>query len=72
MTISTLILLGLLAGTPGVLLATPLTAALVVLVKKLYVEDTLEEGSESYLDSGHFSASKALNFTEDGSIRRRG
>jgi len=49
LTISTLILLGLVAGTPGVLLATPLTAALVVLVKKLYLEDTLEEGSESVL-----------------------
>ncbi len=42
LTIGMLVLLGLLAGTPGVLLATPLTVVLAVLIKKLYVEDTLE------------------------------
>lgn len=35
------LLLGLLAGMPGLILATPLTAAGLVLVQKLYVEDVL-------------------------------
>jgi predicted PurR-regulated permease PerM len=36
------IIAGVLAGIPGVAMATPLTAAAVVLVRKLYVEDILE------------------------------
>ncbi|MGH6611543.1 MAG: AI-2E family transporter, partial [Burkholderiaceae bacterium] len=41
LTITAQVLLGVLLGTLGVLLATPLTAAALVLVKMLYVEDTL-------------------------------
>ncbi len=37
------VLLGVLAGTLGVLLATPLAAATLVLVKLLYIEDILGE-----------------------------
>jgi predicted PurR-regulated permease PerM len=42
LTIGAQVLLGVLVGALGVLFATPLTAALVVLIKGLYVEDTLE------------------------------
>jgi predicted PurR-regulated permease PerM len=34
---------GLLLGLPGVLLATPLMVAVMILVRKLYVEDYLEQ-----------------------------
>ncbi len=37
------VLLGVLAGTLGVLLATPLAASVLVLTRMLYVEDTLGE-----------------------------
>ncbi len=40
------ILLGVLVGTLGVLLATPLAATVFVLVKMLYLEDTLGEAVE--------------------------
>jgi predicted PurR-regulated permease PerM len=43
LTIGMVVLFGLLAGIPGILLATPLTAALVVLIDKFYVEDALED-----------------------------
>ncbi len=36
------VLLGVLTGTLGVIFATPLTAAAIVLVNKLYVEDVVE------------------------------
>jgi predicted PurR-regulated permease PerM len=35
--------LGLVGGPLGIILATPLTAALVVVVRMLYVEDALEK-----------------------------
>lgn len=41
-TIAAQVLLGVLFGVLGVLLATPLAAVLVLLIKRLYVEDTLE------------------------------
>lgn len=41
LTISSQILLGVLLGGPGLALATPLTVVAFVLVKKLYIEDTL-------------------------------
>jgi len=41
LTITTQVLLGILLGPVGVLLATPLTAVALVLVQMLYVEDTL-------------------------------
>jgi predicted PurR-regulated permease PerM len=41
LTISAQVLFGALAGAMGLLLATPLTAATLVLVRKLYVEDVL-------------------------------
>lgn len=44
LTISAQVLLGVLVGALGVVLATPLTAVMTVLVKGLYVEDTLEHG----------------------------
>lgn len=43
LTISAQLLFGVLAGGMGLLLATPLTAAAVILVRKLYVEDVLGE-----------------------------
>lgn len=47
LTAFTQLLFGLLTGVPGLILATPLTAAGLVLVQKLYVEDTLgDRGSE--------------------------
>jgi predicted PurR-regulated permease PerM len=47
LTIAALLSMGALLGPAGVLLATPVTAAVLVLVKKLYVEDTLgDEGAE--------------------------
>lgn len=42
LTISAQVLLGVLVGPVGVAVATPLTAVAVVLIEKLYVEDTLE------------------------------
>ena len=42
LTIGAQVLLGVLTGAVGVLVATPLTAAIVVLVQRLYVEDALE------------------------------
>jgi predicted PurR-regulated permease PerM len=44
MTISAQIAMGILFGGLGVIAATPLTAALLVFVKRLYVEDVLEKG----------------------------
>ena len=43
LTISAQVLLGVLVGALGVVLATPLTAVMTVLVKGLYIEDTLEQ-----------------------------
>ncbi|MGH9943926.1 MAG: AI-2E family transporter [Pyrinomonadaceae bacterium] len=45
LTITAQVLLGVLLGTLGVLLATPLTAATLVLVRMLYVEDTLGDSA---------------------------
>ncbi len=42
LTIGAQVLLGVLVGPVGVAVATPLTAVVVVLIEKLYVEDTLE------------------------------
>jgi predicted PurR-regulated permease PerM len=39
------LLLGMLAGFPGLLVATPLTATIFVLVRELYEKDTLESPS---------------------------
>ncbi len=47
LTISAQLLFGVLAGAMGVLLATPLTAAAVVLVRKLYLEDVLGDHEDS-------------------------
>jgi len=44
-TLSAQLLLGMLAGIMGLLLATPLTAGAHVLIRELYVRDTLESGS---------------------------
>ena len=43
LTLFSLVALGLLFGIPGVLMATPLTVVLYVMVRKLYVNDTLGE-----------------------------
>ena len=43
LTITAQLLFGALAGTMGLLLATPLTAATLVLIRKLYLEDVLGE-----------------------------
>lgn len=43
LTITAQLLFGVLAGTMGLLLATPLTAAAIVLIRKLYLEDVLGE-----------------------------
>ena len=43
LTIVAQVLFGVLAGTMGLLLATPLTAAALVLVRKLYLEDVLDD-----------------------------
>ncbi len=47
LTIMAQVFLGVLVGGLGLLLATPLTAAVFVIVKMLYVEDTLGDTSES-------------------------
>jgi predicted PurR-regulated permease PerM len=41
LTISAQVLLGILAGGMGVIVATPLTAALLVFIRRLYIEDVL-------------------------------
>lgn len=46
LTIIAQLLFGVLAGTMGLLLATPLTAATLVLVRKLYVEDVLGDAED--------------------------
>ncbi len=43
LTIAAQLLFGVLAGTMGLLLATPITAATLVLVRKLYLEDVLSD-----------------------------
>jgi predicted PurR-regulated permease PerM len=43
LTIAAQVVLGVLTGAAGVVLATPLTAVIVVLVQRLYVEDALEQ-----------------------------
>jgi predicted PurR-regulated permease PerM len=43
LTIASQLLLWMLAGTPGLFVATPLTAAALVLVRELWIEDTLGE-----------------------------
>jgi len=43
LTITAQLLFGALAGTMGLLLATPLTAGTLVLIRKLYLEDVLDE-----------------------------
>jgi predicted PurR-regulated permease PerM len=40
------VVFGILVGLLGVMLATPVTAALMVVVRRLYVEDVLGEGVE--------------------------
>lgn len=53
LTISIQILFGLLAGTIGLILATPLAAAGMVLVNMLYVQDVLGDREDSVAtDSG--------------------
>ena len=43
LTIGAQVMLGVLVGPVGVAVATPLTAVIVVLIEKLYVEDKLED-----------------------------
>ncbi len=50
LTISAQVLGGLLLGLLGLILATPLTAATMVLVKKLYIEDVLGDTDNDELD----------------------
>lgn len=54
-TLASLILLGILAGGLGVIMATPLVAAFQVIIRELYVKDylerDLEEGSENSFES---------------------
>jgi predicted PurR-regulated permease PerM len=47
LTLSAQIVLGTLFGIAGLALATPLVAAAIVVVQKLYVEEVLEEGGEA-------------------------
>ena len=47
LTIAAQVLFGVLAGTMGLLLATPLTAAALVIVRKLYLEDVLGDTEPS-------------------------
>lgn len=47
LTISAQVLLGVLVGIVGVMLASPLTAALIVIVRMLYVEDALGDEPQS-------------------------
>jgi hypothetical protein len=56
LTIVAQVLLGILAGPLGLLLATPLTAATMVLAKMLYVEDTL--GDEVDTPDDHLDPSE--------------
>ncbi len=46
LTLTAQVVLGILLGGLGVILATPLFAAVVVLVKMLYIEDTLGDTAE--------------------------
>lgn len=46
LTVTAQVLLGILVGVPGVMLASPLTARLLVTVKMLYIEDTLGDSTE--------------------------
>ena len=54
-TLASLILLGILAGAMGVIMATPLVAALQVIIRELYINDylerDLEDGSENSFQS---------------------
>ena len=50
LTIGSQVLLGVLVGALGVVFATPLLAVLVIIVKKLYVEEALEHRSTSASD----------------------
>jgi predicted PurR-regulated permease PerM len=50
LTIAAMVLFGVLLGIPGLILAMPLTAAALVLVKTLYVEDILGDDSDVPLD----------------------
>jgi len=47
LTITSQIVLGLLVGGIGVAVATPLAAAAMTIVRMLYVEDLLEDGSDN-------------------------
>ncbi|NKE69971.1 AI-2E family transporter [Candidatus Manganitrophus noduliformans] len=47
LTIAVQVLLGILLGIPGIMLASPLTATIMVLVQMLYVEDILGDRGES-------------------------
>jgi predicted PurR-regulated permease PerM len=49
LTITAQVLLGLLAGGLGLILAAPLTATVMVLVQRLYVEDVLHDSTEAPL-----------------------
>jgi predicted PurR-regulated permease PerM len=42
-TLGSLVLFGILAGPLGVILATPLVAAMQVIIKELYIKDYLEQ-----------------------------
>ena len=64
LTIIAQVLFGVLAGGLGVLLATPLTAAAVVLVKMLYVEDVLGDAVSLPGDGG---GGESQSSTEDAS-----
>jgi predicted PurR-regulated permease PerM len=46
-TITVQLAFGLLIGGLGLLIATPLTAAVMVIVQKLYIQDTLKDYSKT-------------------------
>lgn len=51
LTISGQVMLGVLFGTLGLIFATPLMAAIMVLVKRFYVEDTLKDSLDERVES---------------------
>jgi predicted PurR-regulated permease PerM len=53
LTIGAQVILGVLTGAVGVVLATPLTAVVVVLVRRLYVEDALEHRGSGAMSGSH-------------------
>ncbi len=46
LTVTVQVLLGILVGAPGIMLASPLTASLLVIIKMLYIEDALGDPAE--------------------------